>query len=251
MVKGKLHSIETMGLVDGPGIRTVFFLQGCSLKCQYCHNPDSQGLDSDMTITPEGVLEMALRYKSYYKRSGGGVTFSGGEPLLQGKFLVETLKLLKENGIHTTLDTCGVGDSRYYDEILNLVDLIMLDLKHWKADEYKTLTGRSIIPYKNFIEHLDGYQGEIIVRHVMVPTITDNKYSVYRLLDSISSFVHKIDKIEILPYHKMGVQKYKDLDMQYELEGIPAMDKSIAREYEDYMNRVIDEKKGAYAEKIG
>lgn len=250
MVKGKLHSIETMGLVDGPGIRTVFFLQGCSLKCQYCHNPDSQGCSTDKTITPEEVLETALRYKAYYRRSGGGVTFSGGEPLLQGEFLVKTLKLLKKNGIHTTIDTCGVGDTKYYEDILKHVDLIMLDLKHWTPEGYKELTGRSIDAFEKFVRYLENYNKKIIIRHVMVPTRTDDMDSIHGLLGKVSTLANKIDKIEILPYHRMGVQKYKDLNMPYELEGIPAMDKTKAKEYEKYINEALDIMKAKYAEKI-
>lgn len=251
MIKGNLHSIETMGLLDGPGIRTVFFLQGCPLRCQYCHNPDSQNYSSDQTIMPEEVVEMALKYKSYYDRSGGGVTFSGGEPLLQGRFLTKTLKLLKENGIHTTVDTCGVGDKRYYKEIFKYTDLIMLDLKHSNSKGYKELTGISMNAFDYFLDQLDeNYENELIIRHVMVPGITDNDESAKELLEKVSYLSYTIDKIEILPYHKMGITKYEDLDIDYQLDGVPEMDRAIAKEYEISINKSLEKMKSSYERKI-
>lgn len=239
MVAGNLHSIESMGLVDGPGIRTVFFLQGCPLRCKYCHNPDSQTCKGGSSITPEEVVRIAKRYKPYYKNSGGGVTFSGGEPLIQGEFLLETVKLLKEEDIHVTIDTCGFGDKRYYKEILKYVDLIMLDLKHYDNEGYKLITGRNINEFDNFIKYLDDYKGELIIRHVMVPTITDNDESIYKILKKLKPINYKIDKIEILPYHKMGVHKYETLNREYEMGDIPEMNKSVAATYEEKINGML------------
>ncbi len=241
MAEGRLHSIETMGLVDGPGIRTVFFLQGCPLRCAYCHNPDSQTMFSKDQITPEEVLNMALRYKSYYKRSGGGVTFSGGEPLLQGEFLVETLKLLKEAGINTAIDTSGYGDERYYKEILKLVDVVILDIKHFNNDGYKSITGKSKHRLNKFLSYLNDFRGTIWLRHVMVPSITDNEESIYGLFNEVAYMADKIDRFEILPYHRLGLDKYQDLNMDYSLKDIPEMDKDKAREYEDLLNRLLAE----------
>ena len=243
MTEGRLHSIETMGLVDGPGIRTVFFLQGCPLRCAYCHNPDSQNLFSKNQITPEAVLEMALRYKTYYNRSGGGVTFSGGEPLLQGESLVETLKLLKEAGINTAIDTCGYGDEKYFKEILKLVDIIILDIKHFSDKGYKTITGKSKHKLNKFISYLDDFHGTIWLRHVMVPSITDNEESIYSLFNEISNLADKIDRFEILPYHTLGVGKYEELNREYSLKDIPEMDKNKAKEYERLINKLLDEER--------
>lgn len=241
MTVGRLHSIETMGLVDGPGIRTVFFLQGCPLRCAYCHNPDSQTMFSRDHISPEEVLKTSLRYKPYYNSSGGGVTFSGGEPLLQGEFLVETLKLLKEAGINTAIDTSGYGDERYYKEILKLVDVVILDIKHFNNEGYKSLTGKSKQKFNKFLSYLNDFHGTIWLRHVMVPSITDNEESIYGLFEEVAFLADKIDRFEILPYHTLGVDKYKELNMEYKLKDVPEMDKAKAKEFENMLARLLDE----------
>lgn len=243
MVQGRLHSIETMGLVDGPGIRTVFFLQGCPLRCVYCHNPDSQSMFSKKQISPQEVVDIAKRYKTYYKRSGGGVTFSGGEALAQGEFLVETLKLLKEEGIHTTIDTSGFGDERYYKEILDYADMIILDIKHFTNEGYKNVTGKSMGRFFKFLSYLNDFRGTIWIRHVMVPGITDNKESIYQLFSRISHLANKIDRFEILPYHTMGVQKYEELNLEYKLKGVPEMDKIKAKEFENMLRLMLEKEK--------
>lgn len=235
MLQGKIHSIETLGLLDGPGIRTIFFLQGCPLRCSYCHNPDSQNMFSKKHMTPEEVVKMVKRYTPYYKRSGGGVTFSGGEPLLQGEFLLATMKLLKAENIHITLDTSGYGDERYYKEILKYVDLILLDVKHQDHEGYRSLVGKSMKGFNNFLSHLDEYNGKIWIRHVMVPGITDDKKITEKIFDNISHLYDKIEKIEILPYHTLGAQKYKTLGLDYPLEGVPQMDKEKAKEFENHL----------------
>lgn len=237
MIKGNLHSIETMGLLDGPGIRTIFFLQGCPIKCKYCHNPDSQCTSIKEEITPQEVLKIAKRYKPYYDRTGGGITFSGGEPLLQGEFLLETIKLLKENNIHVTIDTSGYGDFRYIDDIIKHTDLIMLDLKHYSDEGYKDLVETSIKPFNKFLEKLKNYKGKIWVRHVMVPGYTDDEDSINKLFKKISPLAYSIDRIEILPYHRMGVDKYIDLGREYKLKGVPEMDKKVASDYEKVLNQ--------------
>ena len=243
MTEGRLHSIETMGLVDGPGIRTVFFLQGCPLRCAYCHNPDSQTMFSKKQITPEEVVKTALRYQPYYNRSGGGITFSGGEPLLQGEFLVETLKLLKEAGINTAIDTSGYGDERYYKEILKLVDVVILDIKHFNNEGYKSLTGKSKQRFNKFLSYLDDFHGTIWLRHVMVPSITDNEESIRQLFNEIAYLADRIDRFEILPYHRLGIEKYEALNMEYTLQDVPEMDKNRAKEYENLINRLLDEER--------
>jgi len=241
--KGNLHSIETMGLVDGPGIRTVFFLQGCPLRCAYCHNPDTQNNTPNKTISTEEIKDMAIRYKPYYKTSGGGVTFSGGEPLLQGEFLAEAVKELKKEDICVTIDTCGFGDERYYQEILDNTNLIMLDIKHFENDGYKKLTGSNMSKFYKFLSYLDNYEGRIWIRHVMVPGITDNEDSMYRIFDEISHLSNKIDRIEILPYHRMGVHKYEELNIEYKLKDVPEMDKEAARYYENIISKLLEDSK--------
>lgn len=243
MVQGRLHSIETMGLVDGPGIRTIFFLQGCPLRCLYCHNPDSQIMFSKRLITSEEVLEIANKYRPYYKRTGGGITFSGGEPMLQGEFLSETLKLLKSEGFNTAIDTSGYGDEEYYTEILKYTDTIILDIKQFDDEGYRRLTGKTMSGFYKFMSYLSDFRGTIWIRHVMVPSMTDNIESMCKLFDRISHLADKIDRIEILPYHTMAVEKYANLGRQYPLKGIPEMDPAKAKRFEEMLTSMLHKEK--------
>lgn len=243
MKEGRLHSIETMGLVDGPGVRTVFFMQGCPLRCSYCHNPDSQIMFSTKQISPEEVLKIAKKYKPYYKRSGGGVTFSGGEALMQGEFLLEALKLLKEEGINTCIDTSGYGQEEYYKEILKYTDIIILDIKQFNHEGYKELTGKSMNGFYKFLSYLNDFEGKIWIRHVMLPGFTDNEESMYRLFENISHLSKKIDRIEILPYHIMGIDKYEKLGREYKLKDVPEMDVNRAKEFENILSLLLIKEK--------
>lgn len=233
---GYLHSIESMGVFDGPGIRTIFFLQGCPLRCAYCHNPDTQAFTREKTIEPAEVLRLAKRYRLYYGKDGG-VTFSGGEPLSQGAFLRDSLKLLKEAGFHTCIDTSGVGDPRYYSEVLPYADLLLLDVKQFYELQYKEITGATWTPFWRFAGSLaeNGFKGKIWIRHVMVPGITDNIEAMEDLARVIEPMRPFIERIEILPYHVMGVEKYKQLGRPYRLEGVPPMDKKKAKVFEAYV----------------
>lgn len=235
-MKGRVHSVETMGLVDGPGIRTIFFLQGCPLRCQYCHNPDTQQIAGGVEMSSEEIVQTAKRYLPYYRRSGGGVTFSGGEPLLQGKFLVETLKLLKKEGIHTALDTSGFGPEKYLDEILDLVDVVLLDIKHFEKEAHRELTGAKMRGRNAFLNRLTDYKGKIWIRHVMVPEMTDSENAMEKLYKTIRFLAKSIEKIEVLPYHKMGIEKYEALQMAYPLEGFEEMDPNRAKSFEEMLN---------------
>lgn len=238
-MKGRLHSIETMGLVDGPGIRSVIFLQGCPLRCAYCHNPDSQNMFSNKEISPEEVLKLAKRYKIYYDKSGGGITFSGGEPLLQGEFLIEALKLLKENGFNTTVDTSGYGNEKHFREILKYVDTLILDIKHFNNKGYKSLTGAPMSGFYKFLSYLDNFKGKIWIRHVMVPGITDNEEAIKELFNNIGHLAHKIDRIEVLPYHTMAVEKYDSLGIEYSLKDVPEMNADKAMEYQKMLSDML------------
>ncbi len=243
---GRLHSIETLGLLDGPGIRTVFFLQGCPLRCAYCHNPDSQALDGGREISPEEILATARRYKTYYGKEGG-VTFSGGEPTLQGQFLVETMKLLKAEGINIAIDTSGAGDPHHYEEIFALADLIILDIKQFTPETYRKLTDRPISAWETFVKKLvaSDYQGKVWVRHVMVPGLTDNEASMRLLVETALPLARWIDRLEILPYHVMGKAKYEELGMPYRLEGVPPMAKAAASTLEAYARGLLEERMAA------
>lgn len=242
-MKGFLQSIETMGLVDGPGTRTIFFLQGCPLRCAYCHNPDTIKRVGGEEITPQRILEIAGRYRPYYGEEGG-ITFSGGEPLLQGEFLFESLKLLKQQGYNTCIDTSGLGNPRYFSRTFPLVDTLLLDVKAFDQESFAELTTiDGFGTYLNFIANLDqyGFRGQIWVRHVMVPGYTDNEESMKKFIKIIKPISHRVDRIEILPYHTSGVKKYRELGIPYRLEGVEPMDKNKAKEFEIYANKLFAE----------
>lgn len=230
-MKGSISSIETMGLVDGPGIRLVFFLQGCPLRCLFCHNPETWERVEKTMMSPEEVLKKVLRYKNYFGEDGG-VTFSGGEPLYQSTFLLETLKLLKENGIHTVIDTSGVSNYEgNKEEILKYVDLVLWDVKAIDEEGYKKMTGLSIKESLDFLELCQRLNKKMWIRQVIVPGINDTKEYILRLKEFLKP-LKNIEKIELLPYHTMGIEKYKNLGLKYRLSGVEAMDKDRCKELE-------------------
>lgn len=219
-MKGRISDIETMGLVDGPGMRLVLFLSGCRLRCLYCHNPETWTAENSMEITPEEVLKKYKKYSNYYG-DNGGVTFSGGEPLLQSEFVLETIKLLKQEGIHTAIDTAGVAEN--YDEILKLVDLVILDIKSIDADEYTKLVGGKIEKQKEFLDRCVAFGKKLWLRQVIVPGINDDE----KHIESLKKFINDIpnvERVELLPYHSMAKDKYKKLGIEYKLGDTPDMD---------------------------
>lgn len=230
MIKGKIHSVESMGLVDGPGIRVVVFMQGCTLRCLYCHNPDTWTLDGNkdaLDFTPEELVNKISRFRSYFEKSGGGVTFSGGDPLKQPEFLKETLKLCKEAGIHTTLDTSGVGFGDY-EEILKYTDLVLYDVKHLTREGYKDMTGIEIDETQKFLEACKKMGTKMWIRQVVVPGKTDSEEYI-RELGKFIKTLDNVEKVELLPYHLLGVNKYETLGIKYKLEGLEAMDKEACK----------------------
>ncbi|QGU94312.1 pyruvate formate lyase-activating protein [Clostridium bovifaecis] len=237
MIKGRIHSIESMGLVDGPGIRTVVFFQGCPLRCAYCHNPDTWTMQDGIEITPRELLNKLLRFRPYFEKSGGGVTFSGGEVLLQPDFLIEILKLCKENGIHTTLDTSGFGLGKY-DEILKYTDLVLLDIKHVDDTGYRNLTGQSKKGLDEFLNALAKAGTKLWIRHVIVPKITDSEEHIAQLAHIIKQ-IDNVEKIELLPYHTLGVSKYEKLGINYPLKNTPSMDKEKIKELENLLTQLL------------
>ena len=222
MTVGRVHSMESMGLVDGPGIRTVIFFQGCSLRCRFCHNPDTWEFNSGEITDPETLVKKISRFKPYFKNTGG-VTFSGGEPLMQPDFLLETLKLCKQENIHTCIDTAGYGMGSY-DEILEYTDLVLLDLKHVSETDYKQMTGRTMNRFQEFLSALEKSETPIWIRHVVVPGITDSQEHMKNLKTYIST-IPNVEKVELLPYHLLGKNKYEVMGIPYSLDGVPAMDK--------------------------
>ncbi len=215
----RVHSQETFGTVDGPGIRFVLFLQGCHLKCKYCHNRDTWSIHDGTYKDLDEIYERIMRCKNYiFPR--GGVTVSGGEPLLQPKFIIQLFKKLKENNIHTCVDTSGdLPLSENIKEVLNLTDLVLLDIKHIDDEKCKDLVGRSNKLELAFAKYLSDNGIHMWIRQVLVPGYTDDEHDLLRLKDFISS-LKTVDRVEILPYHSLGEYKWKALGLKYPLEGV-------------------------------
>lgn len=258
-VLGYVHSTESFGAVDGPGIRFVVFLQGCKMRCKYCHNPETWNLVTDYSKlysdetsdaereelekkieentkllkdkgvkiearTPEDLLKQALRYKPYWK-NGGGITVSGGEALLQMDFLNEFFKLAKAEGIHTTIDTAGNPFTREepffskFNELMNLTDLFLLDIKQINDDKHRDLTGFSNSNILDLAQYLSDQGKHMWIRHVLVPTITTDEDDLKKTKEFIDT-LKTVDKVEVLPYHKLGITEWERLGIPYKLEGI-------------------------------
>ncbi len=241
MTKGYIHSIESLGTLDGPGLRMIVFFQGCKLRCIYCHNPDTwnlrigaDGNTGGNIVNSEEVVEIAKRYKTYFKNNGG-ITFSGGEPLLQPEFLLECLKFCKNEGIHTVIDTSGVGFGDY-DEILKHTDLVILDIKHGNPQKYKSITGKDIDSFIKFKEAIIKNEKELWLKHVVTPGY-DTKEDMDEFETEVKTFPHKlIKKIELLPYHTLGVYKYEELKIKYRLDGVPPLSYSKLQELKSYID---------------
>ncbi len=220
---GAIHSIETFGSVDGPGVRYVIFMQGCYMRCQFCHNADTWKLKEGQTEASE-VLKKALRYKSYWK-ANGGITVSGGEPLLQIDFLIELFTLAKKEGVHTTLDTCGqpfTKEEPFYSklqELMKVCDLVLLDLKQIDDEKHKILTKHSNQNILEFARYLSDIKKPVWIRHVTVPSINDSDEELERLDQFIQS-LDNIQRVDVLPYHTLGKYKWEQLGLEYPLEGI-------------------------------
>ena len=220
-IKGRIHSLETFGAVDGPGIRFVVFLQGCSLRCKYCHNRDSWALNAGTEMSADELLEKISKYKTYLHNSGGGVTVTGGEPLLQTKFLIQFFRKLKEQGYHTAIDTAGVvAITDDMKELLSLTDLVLLDIKHIDDGKCKELTGVSNKLSLEFGRYLSDNQISIWIRQVIVPGYTDDINDLVRLREYIAS-LKTVEKVELLPFHQLGSNKWKELGEIYALEHVP------------------------------
>ena len=227
---GRIHSIETFGTVDGPGIRFVIFMQGCHLKCKYCHNRDTWDSTIGTHISVSELIEKIKRYEDYIKLSGGGITATGGEPLLQPKFLIALFTKLKELGFHTALDTSGMFPlTDEIKQILSLTDLVLLDIKHINGEKCKDLVGFSNKLELEFARYLSDNNIPIWIRQVIIPGIIDDEQDLLKLKEFLGS-LKDIQKIELHPYHNMGIYKWKSLGFRYPLEGIPpATDEDIKR----------------------
>lgn len=237
MKQGSIANIETFGLVDGPGIRTVVFLNGCKLRCIFCHNPEMLKMQQN-NYTSEELVKKILRNKPYFKRNNGGVTFSGGEPLLQYDFLVETCKLLKKENIHIALDTAGVGNGKY-DEILDIVDLVIFDIKATEEELYNYITENHISESLKFLKKCQEKNKKMWLRQVIIPNINDNEGYINKLVEFIRP-LKNIEKIEFLPYHTLGISKYKKLNIPYKLEGLQAMNEEKCKKLENELKEKLN-----------
>lgn len=241
-VVGRIHSIESFGSADGPGVRYIIFLQGCRMRCKYCHNPDTWASQKYESQTSEEVLKKALRYKTYWGKNGG-ITVSGGEALLQIDFLIDLFQRAKEKGVHTTLDTSGNPFTREgeffekFQKLMEVTDLFMLDIKHIDSAGHKDLTGQ---PNENILDmarYLSENKKDMWIRHVLVPGYTDSEEQ----LKALQAFIKTLDtvkRVEVLPYHTLGVFKWKELDIPYGLEGVPTPN----QEQIDLANKILETK---------
>ena len=251
MRTGKIHSFESMGLVDGPGIRSVIFMQGCALRCLYCHNPDTWEIKSETSeecnsscveLTADELVNKVARFCTYFSASGGGVTVSGGEPLLQSEFIAEFSKKCHGRGIYTCLDTAGFGNGDY-DSLLNETDLVLYDIKHYLPEEYRKITGQDIKVTESFIEAVQNKGIPLWISHVAVPGLTDGIDHIHGLADYICG-IRNVMKVELLPYHILGVNKYRELNIPYSLDGVEAMDTETVEILQKELERRIAQNGG-------
>lgn len=229
---GKIHSLESFGTVDGPGTRFVVFTKGCPMRCQYCHNPDTWEMDGAKEMTVEEILDRYDSAKEFYRN--GGLTVTGGEPLVQIGFVTELFEQAARKGIHTCLDTSGImfrpedpDVMRQYDRLMQLTNLVMLDIKHIDDAEHRKLTGQSNKNILAFARYLNEKQVPVWIRHVVVPGITDKEEYLVRLGEFMAE-LNNVKALDVLPYHTMGIVKYENMGLEYPLKGVPPLHKEDA-----------------------
>lgn len=234
-MSGRIHSLESFGTVDGPGTRFVVFVQGCPMRCAYCHNPDTWAMTGGKIMEASEIMEQYERNKAFYK-NGGGLTVTGGEPLMQVDFLIELFTLAKEKGIHTCIDTSGIAykpDNKAFieklDKLMPLTDLVMLDIKHIDPEKHKELTSQPNDGILAFAAYLNEKHVDMWIRHVVVPGITDDDKYLFDLGYFIGQFSN-LKALDVLPYHDMAKPKYEKLGMDYKLKDVPPMDKKLVIE---------------------
>ena len=217
---GYVNALETFGLVDGPGVRFVVFLQGCNMRCRYCHNPETWALSGGEEWTAVKLYDHVKRYKPYWKNNGG-ITVSGGEPLLQMEFVTEFFELAKQDGVHTAIDTSGQPfcESAAFEKLMEVTDLVLLDIKEWDSDKHKALTGFGNENILAMARWLSEHGKKMWIRHVLVPNLTDDSASLQAIHDFIAT-LNGVERVEILPYHTFGIAKWQQLGLTYPLEGV-------------------------------
>ena len=235
-MRGYIHSFQSLGAVDGPGVRYVVFMQGCPLRCAYCHNPDTWAFAAELpdcqSFEPEEVVGKILRYRSYIKN--GGVTVSGGEALMQPEFTAELFKLLKAKGIHTALDTSGIGDLNQARRVLEYTDLVLADLKFDNPEDYKAYTGADMGRVQNFLEMTRQMHIPVWIRHVVIPGLNDTPERI-RKIGEISRSYENVEKIELLPFKKICQSKYDAMGIEFPLKNYEACSAAKIAELEQYL----------------
>jgi len=231
-MKGYIHSFESFGTKDGPGIRFVLFMQGCPLRCLFCHNPDTWGVrNKKLLLDPEEVFVEIQKVKGFIR--SGGVTVSGGEPLMQPNFILDLFKLCREAGIHTAVDTSGYILNHKTKEVLEYTDLVLLDVKHIDPDKYKRLTSVRLQPTFRFIDYLSSIQKEMWVRYVLVPGYSDDEADLQHWAEYMSQYRSLIKRVDVLPFHQMGMHKWEELNIEYALKEVPTPTRQAIQRAED------------------
>lgn len=239
-MQGYIHSTESFGSVDGPGVRFVIFVSGCPMRCQFCHNPDTWNMQAGELKSADELLKQALRYRSYWK-DRGGITVSGGEPLMQIDFLTELFRKAKEQGAHTTIDTSGAPFTREepffskFNELMKYTDLLLLDIKHIDDEQHKILTGHTNQNILDLARYLSDIKKPVWIRHVLVPGRSDKDEYLERLHDFIKT-LDNVEKVEVLPYHTLGEYKWKELGYDYPLAGV----EPPTKERVENANRILE-----------
>lgn len=219
---GRVHSIQSLGTVDGPGVRFVVFMQGCPLRCGCCHNPDTWELSGGTEYTPQEVVQKAVRFKEYFGERGG-VTVSGGEPLLQAEFVKELFELCHNEGINTCLDTSGCVLNDGVKELLKVTDRVLLDVKYTNAEDYRSYVGCELASVLEFLDYLDGHGIPTTLRQVIIPTLNDSESNILKL-KSIAEAHRLVDKIELLPFRKICQTKYSEMGIEFKFAHLPEPD---------------------------
>ena len=232
-VIGKVHSFQSLGAVDGPGLRFVVFMQGCPYTCPYCHNPDTKSYSGGEEYTVENVVKKALRFRPYFGEKGG-VTLSGGEPLIQAEFAAQLFEALHKQGINTALDTAGAYPTQAVKAVLKHTDIVLCDIKFPTDEQYKKYIGTTLETTLAFIEACNQADTDIIIRHVVVPGLTDSVESV-KAVAELARKAKKLKKIELLPFHKMCTEKYERLGLEFPLESTPECDTATIEKLKQYI----------------
>ncbi len=238
-MKGIIHSIDTFGSVDGPGVRFIIFTKGCKLRCQYCHNVDTWSMENGEEKETDELLKQALRYRSYWGKEGG-ITVSGGEPLLQIDFLLELFTKAKKEGVHTCIDTAGQPFTREQpffgklEQLMEVTDLLLVDIKEYNSEKHRVLTGHSNGNILDFLRYLSEIHKPVWIRHVLVPGLTDEEEDLRKIREFMDTLTN-VERVEVLPYHSMGEYKWEALGIPYPLKGVNPPDKESVQKAKEIL----------------